>query len=112
MRLLQILAALSGALAVTVGAFAAHMLSGQSADWMKTGAHYQLVHAVAALVAVRMGATGAGWAFIGGSAVFAGTLYAMAHGAPHSLGAITPLGGVVMIIGWLMLAIATVRTED
>ena len=102
--ILAILAALSGAIAVAAGAFGAHGASGVAQEWLKTGGQYQLMHAVAALVAMRMGATGAGWLFVVGGAVFAGTLYAMALGAPHWLGAVTPIGGAALIAGWLWLA--------
>lgn len=103
-RLVAILAAVSGALAVAAGAFGAHGAQGQAAEWLRTGGQYQLVHAVAALVAVRMAARGPAWCFVGGAAVFAGTLYAMALGAPRVLGAVTPIGGVALIGGWLWLA--------
>lgn len=108
-RLLAMLAALSGALAVAAGAFGAHGAVGQAAEWLRTGGHYQLVHALAALVALRMGARGPGWAFVAGAAVFALTLYAMALGAPHWLGAVTPIGGATMIGGWLWLAVHAAR---
>lgn len=101
---LAILAALSGAIAVGAGAFGAHGASGQAQEWLKTGAHYQLIHAVAALVALRMEARGSAWLFIGGGAVFAGTLYLMALGAPRWFGAITPIGGAMLIAAWLWLA--------
>ena len=104
MRLVSTLAALSGALAVAAGAFGAHGASGDAVDWLRTGGQYQLVHAVAALVAVRMGARGPAWLFVGGAAVFAGTLYLMAAGLPRWLGAVTPVGGVALIAGWLWLA--------
>lgn len=104
MNWLVLLAALSGALAVGAGAFGAHGASVDAARWLTTGAHYQLVHAVAALVAVSLGARGAGWLFVAGGAVFAGTLYLMALGLPKWLGAITPIGGVLLIAGWLWLA--------
>jgi uncharacterized membrane protein YgdD (TMEM256/DUF423 family) len=88
------------------GAFGAHGASGQAAEWLKTGGQYQLVHAVAALVALgRPGGRGAGWCFVAGAGVFAGTLYAMALGAPHWLGAVTPLGGLALITGWIWLAL-------
>ena len=102
--ILAVLAALSGAVAVAAGAFGAHGASGLAAEWLKTGAQYQLIHAIAALVALRMDATGPAWLFVGGSAVFAATLYLMAVGAPHWLGAITPIGGAALIAGWLWLA--------
>ena len=98
------LAALSGAIAVAAGAFGAHAAHSEAAEWLKIGGQYQLVHAVAALVAVRMGARGAAWLFVGGGAVFAATLYLMAIGLPHWLGAVTPLGGAALIGGWLWLA--------
>ena len=103
-RAIVILAALSGALAVAAGAFGAHGVSGQAAEWLKTGGQYQLIHAVAALVAVRMEARASAWLFVGGAFVFSGTLYLMALGAPHWLGAVTPLGGLALIGGWLWLA--------
>ncbi|PCD03904.1 hypothetical protein COC42_06135 [Sphingomonas spermidinifaciens] len=98
------LAALSGAIAIAAGAFGAHGASGQAAEWLRTGGTYQLIHAVAVLVAVQQRATGPGWAMLAGAAVFAGTLYAMALGAPRWFGAITPIGGAAMIAGWLWLA--------
>jgi uncharacterized membrane protein YgdD (TMEM256/DUF423 family) len=102
--LLLFLAALSGAIAVGAGAFGAHAASGEAAEWLKTGGHYQLIHAVAALVAVQMRATGAGWCFVVGGAIFGGSLYLMALGLPRWLGAVTPIGGVLLIAGWLWLA--------
>ena len=105
MNWLAVLAALAGAVAVGAGAFGAHGAPGkEAADWLRTGAQYQLIHALAALVALRMEARGAGWLFVAGGAVFAGTLYLMALGAPRWLGAVTPVGGVLLIAGWLWLA--------
>ncbi len=104
MRAVALLAALSGAIAVAAGAFGAHAAHGEAAEWLKTGGQYQLIHAVAALVAVRMDARVPAWLFVGGGAVFAGTLYLMALGLPHWLGAVTPIGGVALIVGWLWLA--------
>lgn len=98
------LAALSGAFAVIAGAFGAHGVSGQPAEWLKTGGEYELIHALAAIVAVQLANRVAAILFLGGSALFAGTLYAMAIGAPHWLGIVTPIGGLGMIAGWLLLA--------
>ncbi|MBB4097039.1 uncharacterized membrane protein YgdD (TMEM256/DUF423 family) [Sphingomonas kyeonggiensis] len=109
MRLVTVLAALSGAIAVAAGAFAAHGASGQAAEWLKTGGQYQLIHAVAALVAVRMGERISPWLFVAGGALFAGTLYAMAFGGPRWFGAITPIGGVALIAGWLCMALTAWR---
>ncbi|MBM6575023.1 MAG: DUF423 domain-containing protein [Sphingomonas sp.] len=102
--MLGTIAALSGALAVIAGAFGAHGAHGEAQEWLRTGGQYQLVHAVAALVALRLEARGPGWLFVAGGAVFALTLYAMALGAPRWFGAITPIGGALMIGGWLWLA--------
>lgn len=102
--MLGALAALSGAIAVAAGAFGAHGASGQAAEWLRTGGMYQLVHAVAALVALRLEAQGPAWLFVAGGALFAGTLYLMAVGAPRWLGAITPIGGALLIGGWMWLA--------
>lgn len=102
--IVAILAALLGAIAVAAGAFGAHGASGPAVDWLKTGGHYQLIHAVAALVALRVDARGPAWLFVAGGAVFAGTLYLMALGAPRWLGAVTPIGGALLIGGWLWLA--------
>lgn len=104
MNWLMILAALSGALAVGAGAFGAHGASGAAVELLKTGGQYQLIHAVAALVALRLEARGPAWLFVAGAAVFAGSLYLMALGAPRWFGAITPIGGMLLIAGWLWLA--------
>ncbi|MDB5688603.1 MAG: hypothetical protein JWL91_479 [Sphingomonas bacterium] len=108
--MIGVLAALSGALAVAAGAFASHGAAARAADLLRTGSHYQLIHAVAAFVAIgRPRGTAAAWLFVIGGAVFAGTLYAMAFGAPRMLGAITPIGGACLILGWVALAMGAGR---
>lgn len=103
------LAALSAALGVAAGAYGAHGAADpQAAQWLSTGSLYQMVHAVAALaLAARHPRLSA--LLLAGAALFALTLYAMALGAPRWLGAVTPIGGVMMIAGWLMLAVVTMR---
>ncbi|WP_112383243.1 DUF423 domain-containing protein [Sphingomonas carotinifaciens] len=101
---IAILAALSGAVAVVAGAFGAHGAEGKAVEWLKTGSHYQLVHAVAALIALRLDARGPAVTFVVGGAIFAGTLYLMAIGGARWLGAVTPIGGAALIAGWLWLA--------
>ncbi|MDZ3833409.1 MAG: DUF423 domain-containing protein [Sphingopyxis sp.] len=97
-------AALSAAMAVAAGAFGAHGAAGpQEAEWLRTGGLYQLVHAVAAL-AIMGTARGPAAVLLVGAAIFAMTLYAMALGAPRWLGAVTPIGGVLLIAGWLWAA--------
>ncbi len=98
------LSALSAAIAIAAGAFAAHGAHGQTSDWLRTGGMYQLVHAVGAMVVAPMSRLGA-ILVLAGSVLFAGTLYLMAFGGPHWLGAVTPLGGVAMIAGWLAVAL-------
>ena len=99
--MIGVLAAVSAALAVAAGAFGAHAAAGeQQAEWLRTGGMYKLVHAVAAL-AIMGQARGAAIALLVGAAIFAVTLYAMALGAPRWLGAVTPIGGTLLIIGWL-----------
>jgi uncharacterized membrane protein YgdD (TMEM256/DUF423 family) len=103
MRPIVSCAALSAALAIAAGAFGAHVATGPSVDWLKTGATYQMVHAVAAIAVAPLHRRAA-WLMLAGAAVFALSLYAMAVGAPRWFGAITPVGGVAMIGGWLWLA--------
>lgn len=99
-----VLAAISAALAVAAGAFGAHGASGpQEAEWLRTGGLYQLVHAVAALAIMGV-ARGPAILLLVGAAIFSLTLYAMALGAPRWLGAVTPIGGTLLIIGWLWAA--------
>lgn len=112
MSMVLVFAALSGAIAVGAGAFGAHGASGDAAEWLRTGAQYQLLHAVAALLAAQMSARGPGWLFVIGAAIFAGTLYLMALGLPRWLGAITPIGGAMLIIGWLWLAVTLATTKS
>lgn len=97
-------AALSGALAIAAGAFGAHGASTpQAAEWLRTGGMYQLVHAVAAIALMQTARTPA-LLMLAGAAIFALTLYAMALGGPRWLGAVTPVGGSLLIVAWLWTA--------
>lgn len=109
MNALMLLASLSGAMAVAAGAFGAHGAQGQAAEWLRTGGLYQLIHAAAALAALQLDARVPGWLFLSGGLVFAGSLYLMALGGPRVLGAVTPIGGVLMIAGWLWLGWVAMR---
>jgi len=102
-----------GFLGVALGAFGAHALKRvagpEQLAWWTTATQYQLVHALALVAAglvqaQRPGVDPAAWSLLAGSLVFSGTLYAMALGAPRWLGAVTPLGGLAMLLGWLLLA--------
>ncbi|MGV6819117.1 MAG: DUF423 domain-containing protein [Parvularcula sp.] len=104
------LAGLMGFAAVALGAFGAHALSGslspEQQGWWSTAGAYLLPHAVAVLFAATSPKfAGAGWSLGVGALIFAGTLYAMALGAPRWFGAITPIGGVLMLIGWLWIMV-------
>lgn len=102
--MIMVWAALSAALAIGAGAFGAHSApSPQAAEWLRTGGLYQLVHAVAAIAILHVARAPAALLLVG-AAIFAFSLYAMALGAPRWLGAITPLGGLLMIGGWLWTA--------
>lgn len=105
------LAAASGLLAVGFGAFGAHGAQDpKAAEWLGIGSQYQMAHALAVFAAFglhRAGAKGMGLViafFLAGGLIFAGSLYAMALGAPRVLGAITPIGGLSFMIGWALLA--------
>lgn len=99
--MIAVIAALSAALAIGAGAFGAHgAASPQAAEWLRTGGLYQLIHAVGALCIMQV-ARGPAALLLGGAAIFAFTLYAMALGGPKWLGAVTPIGGTLMIAGWL-----------
>lgn len=102
--MIAVLAALSAALAIGAGAFGAHGVTDPKAvEWLRTGGVYQLIHAVAAITIMGV-ARGAAVLLLIGAAIFALSLYAMALGAPRWLGAVTPIGGVLMILGWLWAA--------
>lgn len=102
-------AAVLGTLGVVLGAFGAHWVRDRvdaaHLEWWKTGALYHLVHAAAALATGRADgrASAATWSFVAGVVLFSGSLYAMTLGAPSWLGAVTPLGGLCFIAGWLLL---------
>ena len=113
------LAAVLGGLSVAAGAFAAHALRGKiserSLEIFDTAARYQMYHALALLlIALLISRTASpqpmlvasGWLFIIGIGIFSGSLYALSVTGLNKLGAITPLGGVALIIGWGILAVA------
>lgn len=119
-RPLVVIAALLGGTAVVLGAFGAHALqerlTEQALATWHTGVQYHFIHALALLLVAALWAHLAnGWAaasavaFVIGILLFSGSLYALALGAPRILGAIAPLGGTALILGWAGLAIAAWR---
>jgi uncharacterized membrane protein YgdD (TMEM256/DUF423 family) len=110
-----------GFLAIALGAFGAHAiehsLSEKAMGWWKTASAYHLPLSAAtvtmgALTRVAFpGARNAGWLFVIGITVFSGSLYALALTDTRWLGAITPIGGVVIMAGWVSLAIGAWRAR-
>ena len=108
------LGALNAAIAVGAGAFAAHglreKLDARALEVFETGARYQMYHALAMILAgilaasASRGAQTAGWIFQAGIVLFSGSLYALALTGIKGLGAITPIGGIGFLVGWLWLA--------
>ena len=116
------LGALNAAIAVGAGAFAAHglrdKLDARALEVFETGPRYQMYHAFAIILAglvasfgVNRGAATAGWLFQAGIVLFSGSLYALALTGVKTLGAVTPLGGLAFLAGWLWLAWTTWRGE-
>ena len=115
-RSLAVFAALNGALAVALGAFAAHGAGPQVKTLLTTGAHYELAHALLALIcAAWPGRTRlivlAGWLAAVGGLVFALALSAIALLSLPVMGAVAPIGGLLMIAAWLLIALAALRTQ-
>ena len=124
-RILIIVSGLLGFTAVALGAFGAHGLRSRleslpdgvkRLEWWNTAAHYHLTHALAlAIVAwlAHRGAGGsasvAGWSFVSGVTLFSGSLYLMAVTGQTKLGAITPIGGLLLLVGWGAVAVAGFR---
>ncbi len=120
-----VVAGVSGALAIAMGAFGAHGLESTLAEaadgarrleWWKTAAHYHLIHSLA-LVGVawlrghgpRRAVTVAGISFVAGIVLFSGSLYLMTLTDVRALGAVTPFGGTAFIVGWAAMAWAGFR---
>ena len=110
------IAAINMAIAVALGAFGAHglknIVSAQQLEWWHTATLYLFVHAlglllVGLLIRLKYATQITAWLLQIGIIIFAGSLYAMTLGAPLWFGAITPIGGVLMIAGWLWLAVSS-----
>ena len=110
-------AAVMGAIGVGLGAFGAHGLRGRLSPEMlavfETGVRYQMYHALALMVTAALlprldgrAILIAGWSFFAGIVLFSGSLYALALSGVTTLGAVTPLGGVAFLVGWISLAVA------
>lgn len=120
--LFMTLASGSGFLAVALGAFGAHGLKNRLptdllAVW-QTAVQYQFWHTLALLgvgILLAQGSTArslvvSGWLFTVGIVLFSGSLYILCLSGVRWLGAITPIGGTLWLIGWVCLAYATLKT--
>jgi uncharacterized membrane protein YgdD (TMEM256/DUF423 family) len=118
MRLFLLLGSLNMFLSIALGAFGAHGLEGKVSERMidiwRTAAHYHIVHGLA-LIAIGLLAdrfsgngliTAAGWLILVGIVLFSGSLYAMVLTNVTKLGAITPIGGVAFLAGWVCVFLA------
>jgi uncharacterized membrane protein YgdD (TMEM256/DUF423 family) len=116
-------AALSGAVSVIAGAFAAHGLDAETQakeiGWLHTGSLYEALHALAILAVVALStrlnprwARAAQWLFLVGSILFPAALYGLALHLPRWLGAVAPIGGSAFILGWVALAVAALARRD
>jgi uncharacterized membrane protein YgdD (TMEM256/DUF423 family) len=103
--------------AVAAGAFGAHGLKDKLAPDLlavfETGVRYQVYHALALFAVAWMaqrapgrGVDNAGWCFVAGILIFSGSLYLLALTGVRKLGAITPIGGVLFLVGWVSLLLA------
>ena len=115
-RSLAVFGALNGAVAVVIGAFAAHGVDASAEALLKTAGQYQMVHALLGVTcAIWPGTTGlariAGWLAVLGGLVFAAALTLIALLDLTIMGAVAPVGGLLMISGWLTLAVAAVRSR-
>jgi uncharacterized membrane protein YgdD (TMEM256/DUF423 family) len=111
-RIWLAIGAISAGIAVAAGAFGAHALRARlsPADLatFETGARYQMYHALALSGPAQL----AGWCFVAGTLLFSGSLYLLTLTDTRWLGAITPLGGVAFLVGWVALAVAGLRITE
>jgi uncharacterized membrane protein YgdD (TMEM256/DUF423 family) len=122
MRLWIVIGAVSAFVSVAAGAFGAHALKARLTQDMltifETGNRYQMYHSLG-LIAVGLFAahrpsgllTNAGWAMLVGILLFSGSLYALALSGVRALGAITPIGGMGFLVGWVLFALAAWRQQ-
>jgi len=125
-KVFLIIGAVLAGLAVALGAFGAHGLKkiadAETVAIYQTGVQYQMYHAFALLLLGVLMSRGdhslyhfAGYFFAGGIILFSGSLYlisslkAMNKAVPAMVGILTPIGGLLFILGWLMLLIAIIK---
>lgn len=123
-KMFLLIAAISGLLAVVLGAFGAHGLKSRLVEDLlavyQTGVQYHFYHTLALLAAgvllLRYPDAAmlnwSGWLFVAGILIFSGSLYILAVTGVRWLGAITPIGGLAFIGGWLCMAVAIFKHID
>lgn len=112
------------ALAVGMGAFGAHglrnRLDAYSLSVYEKAVFYHFIHALGILLVALLARTGAitlggqarvGWLLLIGIIIFSGSLYALAVSGLRILGAVTPIGGIAFIAGWVLLAVEALRAQ-
>ena len=119
-KIFLVIGAFSGFLGVALGSFGAHGLKGKlTSDLLQTfeiGVRYQMYHSLA-LLAVAWAATQfssgliqtSGWLFVAGILIFSGSLYLLAFTGVKAWGAVTPIGGLFLLAGWLALALGALK---
>lgn len=113
-RSLIVFAAANGALAVMLGAFAAHGAAPAVKTLLATGAQYQMIHAGLALICAIWPERGrliiaAGWLAASGGLIFSAALALIGLASLPVMGAVAPVGGTLMILGWLLIVFAALR---
>lgn len=122
-RVFALMGSVFAFLAVALGAFGAHALQTRleprDLETFEIGVRYQMYHALALLLlAVLLGrfpgglGVWAGWAFVAGILVFSGSLYLLVLTGVRGLGAVTPIGGLGLLVGWILLALHVFRSTD
>jgi uncharacterized membrane protein YgdD (TMEM256/DUF423 family) len=100
---------LIGLCGVAAGAFGAHGLKAvvtpNRLETFEVAVRYQMYHALALLLAGLLDARAAAWCFLAGTVIFSGSLYLLVLTEQRWLGAVTPVGGLVLLAGWVLLAL-------
>jgi uncharacterized membrane protein YgdD (TMEM256/DUF423 family) len=116
-------AGINGLISVAAGAFGAHALRDRLEPRMlevfEVGVRYQMYHALALLATAWLmsmtpsrAASAAAWCFLIGIVIFSGSLYVLSLTGIRSFGAVTPVGGVLFIVGWLLMVIAALSSGE